>query len=485
MFYDNIDSMKVQGSNSRADHIAGEIRASIDLMHAGERLPSVREWMERYQASPVTIQKVLHQLSLEGRISARAGQGTFVEKAVLVGSSLPPDYSWQTLALGGSPISLEVMGRVHQFPKGDLIPLSYGYLDESLQPVAELQKAAARVLRQPHIWSRVESQGLEGLRAWFARTLGQEYRANDVLLVSGGQAAISTIFRAIIPAGAPLLIESPSYFGAISVAQAAGIRPIPVPCDLGGMRPELLEQALKSTGAKAIYVQPTFANPTSSSLSLQRRQAILDIATRHNAFIIEDDFARDMALEGHILPPMAREGLGQVIYLRSLTKSAAPSLRVAAIIAKGPVCSRLQTMRTVDELFLSGPIQAIALELLTSSAWERHLARLKVGLLSRRNVMLEGLKQHFPEARVTQIPKGGFSIWLELPEGLDDRAFAENCARAGVQINAGSTTFSAEATGQFIRLTYCGASESVLLEGVRIIGDVAREMLSKMGTVSR
>jgi DNA-binding transcriptional MocR family regulator len=131
-----------------------------------------------------------------------------------------------------------------------------------------------------------------------------------VLICSGGQAALGTTLRALARPGDVLLVESPTYIGALAAARNAGLTVLPVPADNDGVRPDLLAEALTRTGARLVYLQPLYANPHGATLAPERRAAVLDAVAQAGAFIIEDDWARDMAITGDLRrwPPTTRTG---------------------------------------------------------------------------------------------------------------------------------------------------------------------------------
>ena len=233
------------------------------------------------------------------------------------------------------------------------------------------------------------SPGLHGLRSWFARAASPDADAGDVLVTAGGQGAITAAFRALVPAGGPLLVESPTYPGALAVARAAGLRPVPVPADAFGVIPDLLADAFARTGALAFYCQPAYHNPAGTVLAGPRREAVLAAAAAAGAFVIEDDCGRWLA-HGQRPPPtlLAADRDGRVVYLTSLTKAASPSLRVGALIARGPVAARLRALRVVDDMFVARPVQEAALELVSGPAWDRHLRGLGQALTGRARALV-------------------------------------------------------------------------------------------------
>ncbi|MFZ5896711.1 MAG: PLP-dependent aminotransferase family protein [Myxococcota bacterium] len=453
-----------------AERVAQTLRAFIARSTPGTRLPSVRELMREHGASPVTIQRAITQLVREGRLHTRPGDGTFV--LATPHAKQPSDTSWQSVALAAPLVTESAFDAFFRIPGAGTLVLGSGYPDASLQPAALLAKAAQRAARQSRTWARLPVEGLPELREWFAREIGANAHADQVLLVPGGQAALSTLFRALVPFGGPLIVESPSYFGAIGIARAFGLRVVPVPHDDQGIRPDLLRAALASTGARVLYLQPAFSNPTGITLSRARRDEVLEIVRSANAFLIEDDYARDLIIEGVPPAPLYRDGDGHVIYVRSLTKSTAPGVRVGAIVAEGAVLGRLKTARAIDDWFLSGLLQATALELITSASFHGYLQRLTITLRDRRDRVVNALARHFPEARLARIPNAGFSLWLELPAGSDEAALVAEALEAGVQINPGAPWFAAEPTGPHLRLSIAGAPADELEQGIRRLGAV-------------
>lgn len=453
------------GPAQSRQRIADNLRALLAQEYRpGDRLPSVRDLTGRFQASPVTVSAALAQLVREGRIVTQPGRGTFMAE-----SATPApvrDLGWQTVALSESLALPGEMQAMLRPALSGLIPFGSGYGDESLYPLGLLHRAAASAARRPGVWARLPPEGLEPLRTWFAQQLGHEHRFEDVLIAPGGQAALSTALRALVPAGAPLLVESPTYYGVLAAARLLGIRLIPVPTDSQGVRPDLLRAAFRASGAKVLYLQPLYANPSGAVLSPERREAVVRAAEEAGAFIVEDDYARDLCLHGTPPAPLAALAPERVVYLRSVTKSTAPGLRVAAIAALGPVRTRLRTARAVEDFFLSGPVQETALQVLTSRAWPRHVQHLRASLRERRDVMLSALAREVPHLRVTGVPTGGFNLWLRLPDSADDLAFVAEAARLGVQVSAGRTSFPAESDGSYVRLSYAACPPQLIEEGV-------------------
>jgi DNA-binding transcriptional MocR family regulator len=433
----------------------------------------VRELMARHRASPVTVQRAIATLAAEGVLEPRPGRGTFV--AAPPAARAAPDLSWQAVALGERAVDDSTLQELLALPPAGAIPLSSGYLAPELQPIAAVGAALARAARRPGAWERGPVEGREELRAWFARQSGGALRAHDVVVCSGGQPALSTAFRALAAGGDPVLVESPTYLGAIVAARAAGLRVVPVPSDADGVRPELLADALARTGARVLYCQPLYANPHGSVLAAGRRSEVLDAVRRAGAFLIEDDWARDLSAGDDPPPPLAADDRdGHVVYVRSLTKSAAPGLRVAGIGARGAAGARLRAARIVDDFFVSGPLQEAALEIVSSPSWRRHCRRLRTELRLRRDALVAALDRYLPALAPPAVPAGGLHLWVALPEGSDDVAVATAAAAEGVVVFPGRPWFAAEPPAPFLRLTYAAAPPDAIDEGVRRLARAVR-----------
>lgn len=450
--------------------ITQELRQLAESQAPETRLPSVRELTSRHRAGPGTVQRAVSQLVAEGLIQTRPGRGNFV--AQRVNTIAPADLGWQSTVLGERMVSADGLEELLEVPQPGVIPLTIGYLPEDLQPLPQLAAASARAARRPGVWGRVPSEGLEGLRTWVARDAGG-LRAQDVLITSGGQAALSTAFRGLAVPGSPVLFESPTYIGALAAARGAGLRPVPVPADRHGVRPDLLEKAFSSSGARLFYCQPTFANPHGATLAVDRREAVLQIVRSAGAFLIEDDPARDLFLEKEPPPPLANQDHeGHVVYVRSLTKFVVPGLRIGALCARGAAGARLKTARIVDDFFVAGILQETALEFLASPAWRRHMRTVRNILRTRRDALVEVVRRDLSQTNLPLVPEGGLHLWLRLPDKIDDIRLSEELRKEGVVVSAGRHWFPAEPPGSFLRISYAGAEIDVLSEGVDVLARV-------------
>ncbi|MFE7566333.1 PLP-dependent aminotransferase family protein [Streptomyces sp. NPDC057539] len=463
---------------SSVAELANSLRQELNRYSPGGKLPSSRALVDRYRVSPVTVSRALARLAAEGLVVTRPGSGAFRAPA-RTATPPPGDTSWQEVSLSADaatelvPRSVDATGVLVTLaaPPPGVIEFNGGYLHASLQPERAMAAALARAGSRPGAWGRPPIDGLPELRDWFARGIGDTWTAAEVLVTAGGQSALTTALRALAPPGAPVLVESPTYPGMLAIARAAGLRPVPVPVDADGVRPELLAAAFRASGARVFVCQPLFQNPTGAVLSPARRPEVLRIAREAGAFVVEDDFVRRLVHEdvGPLPGPLAADDPdGVVVHVCSLTKATSPSLRVGVLAARGPVLERLRAIHVVDTFFVPRPFQEAALELVGSAAWNRHLRSVSAALKTRRDTLTTALRTELPELALPHIPSGGYHLWLRLPDGTDEQAVVPAALRAGVAVAPGRSYFSAEPPAAHLRLSFAAvAGPAEITEGVR------------------
>nr|EIF91177.1 GntR family transcriptional regulator [Streptomyces tsukubensis NRRL18488] len=454
--------------------MAARLRELLTGLAPGDRLPSSRELIQRYRVGPATVARAIALLAAEGAVVTRPGSGTYAAQRPGPRTEVT-DTAWQTVALTDRAVDTRLIADVPPAPAGT-ITLDGGYVHRSLQPVRALSAALARAARRPDAWDRAPASGLAALRTVFAAVAGGGVTPEDVLITAGGQSALSIAFRAIAGPGDPVLVESPGYPGAVAAARAAGLRPVPVPVDQDGVRPDLLADAFAMTGARLFYCQPAFHNPTGAVLAPERRRQVLDVARATGAFVVEDDFARYLGHGGPVPKPlMADDHNGTAVHITSLTKPAAPSLRIGALIARGPVMERLRAVRLVDDFFIARPLQEAAVELLGSPSWERHVRTLAEELRGRCALLAGAIAREVPEWTPAGLPAGGLHLWYRLPAGTDDTAFAAAARRHGVAVSPGVRYFATEPSAAHLRLGFAATSDGAeLAEAARRLGALVR-----------
>jgi DNA-binding transcriptional MocR family regulator len=448
-------------SDDSTSSIERHLRRLVDSRPAGERLPSTRALVAEHSASPVTVQRAVQRLVGEGLIETRPGAGSFVARPRAVRHA---DFAWQTTALGEARVETSAVGTAMASVGPSVIAMHSGYPAEELLPGRLVRAALARAARGASALTRGEVDGQAELRSWFAGEIAPvgasapaPVSSDDVMITPGGQSALSSIFRALAAPGDAVVMESPTYWGAIAAARQAGLRIVPVARGSHAPSAADLDEAFASSGARLFYAQPHFANPTGAQWNRDERRDILAVVRSRGAYLIEDDWAHDFAIEGDVMPLLADDADGHVVYIRSLTKSLSPSLRVGAVVARGPALARIQADRTVDDLYVSGVLQSAAVDVLRDPGWRSHLVRLRAQLRGRRDELARQVEAHLGPDALTFLPRGGLNLWVRLADNVDVTGLVERSRNAGVMVAPGTDWFPTEPTGAFIRLNYSAA----------------------------
>lgn len=457
-----------------SSRIAAELSEWIASAPDGARLPSSRVLVKEYEASPVTVQKALSSLARRGLVESRPGVGTFVRRERTLA---PPDLSWQTGTLGPREFLPGPVAAPLREAGVDQFALHDGYPDPDLLPRALVRSALGRAARFEDSLRRAPVAGLPDLQAWFAAEVSDAGAASppapsDVTITPGSQTGIGSILRSLIGPGRPLIVESPTYWGLITAARRAGVTLVPVPSGPAGPDPDVVAEAIDRTGATAFYAQPNFTNPTGVHWSPQLRTAILEVIRSRRAFLIEDDWAHDFGIDDVSVPMIGGDADGHIVYVRSLTKSVSPAIRVAAVIARGPARDRIRADVQAESMYVSPLLQAAALDVITRPAWRTHVRGLSRRLGDRRDSLLSAIRAEVPALTVDHVPQGGLNLWCRLPEGTDVRSFVAEAAARGVFVTGGEELFPTEAHAPHVRLNFAGPNPAGYREAMHRLGEV-------------
>lgn len=362
-----------------------------------------------------------------------------------------------------------------------IISFGGGYPDPGSFPGEELARAYERALMDKGSSSLqyATSQGLESLRTQIAdkmRLEGVACTAGDVLIVQGAQQGLDLIAKLLVNRGDYIVTENPTFLGAMLAFNPCEPRYLCVEMDDEGMRIDLLEQALERTpGAKLIYVIPDFQNPTGVTLSLARRRALLDVADRHNAMIIEDSPYRDIRFEGEALPTIkSLDTQERVIYLGSFSKILAPGLRTGWVVACPAVIEKLGLLKLAADTQCSTlNMTAISL-LLETFDLAAHVRSISARYRHKKSVMLETICRTFPPELSHTDPAGGLFTWLTFPKGFDAGRFLyeQLIPRAKVAYVPGGSFFPLASRPNHARVSFATQRDEDIVYGMTAFAEI-------------
>ena len=319
----------------------------------------------------------------------------------------------------------------------------------------------------------------EALAQWMARG-GIRTTAEQVVVLHGSQQGLDLVARVLLEPGDEVVVESPTYLGALQVFRGAGARLLPIALDEEGMRIDLLEQTLARHRPKFIYTLPTYQNPAGVTMSLARRHALLALAARYGVPIVEDDPYGELHYGDEPPPRLAAlDRRGLVIYLSTMSKLFLPGLRLGWLAAPPPVVEAVTLARQNSDVHPNSVTQHILHTFLTRGWLAEHVAALRPAYQSRRDAMLAALDRMAPVGMTWSAPAGGYFIWCQLPGGMRAQTLAVEAAREGVTFVAGDA-FSPNGTARdMIRLNFTGASEEEITEGIRRLMVAVRRLMRR------
>jgi 2-aminoadipate transaminase len=372
----------------------------------------------------------------------------------------------------------------------EIISFAGGLPAAEFFPKERFEAAAKRVLHN-HAEQALQYSTTEGyppLREMIARHVaryGIEATADTVLITTGSQQALDLLAKLFVDEGSRLLVERPSYLGALQAFGLYGPMFSTLPLDDDGMMLDGLTSELERH-PRFVYILPNFHNPAGVTLARSRREVIVEEAGRRGVPIVEDDPYGQLRYDGEHLPTLyaldrdKRAGAGgNVIYLSSFSKVMAPGLRLGWVIAPPDVIRRLVQLKQGADLHTSTLDQMIAFEIARGGFLDEHIGFLRQGYRRRRDAMLAALDRHFPADVDWTEPAGGLFLWIKLPPGIDSQQLVERALARGVAFVPGTAFFSDAEDGRgFGRLNFSCSSPERIDEGIRRLAQVLSELPS-------
>jgi 2-aminoadipate transaminase len=381
----------------------------------------------------------------------------------------------------------------------EIISFAGGLPASDVFPSQRFREACDRVLQQqPHLALQYgATEGYEPLREMIARHVGRygiKVKTENVLITSGSQQALDLIGKLLINPGDLVLVEAPTYLGALQAFDVYGAEYVSVRSDEDGLCSELLEAPLRS-GPKFMYVLPNFQNPGGTTLSEGRRHQLVLLADKFGIPIIEDDPYGQLRYEGEHLTPLVvldRENLrrdtgysiGNVIYLSTFSKTLAPGLRLGWIVAPPEVIAKLVQLKQGADLHTSTFGQMVAYEVARDNFLDEHVKLIRRVYRERRDAMLEALTEQFPPEITWTRPKGGLFLWMTLAPGMDAQRLFEAALRENVAFVPGESFYAPnghrENAHRQLRLNFSAVDPERIREGVRRLSIAVKAQLDEL-----
>lgn len=450
-----------------------DLRESIltGTLPESTRLPPERTLAEKLRVNRSTVVHAYRELVADGLIEQRVGSGSRVSRSLGAAPRTADVPWWVTLPpwrVGSFP---QVLGELAATSHGERIAFIQGVPPVEPSPLEELAKSFARVAGDPdYVLSYGDSEGHAPLREAIAarmRSRGSAIDACDVLVLTGSTQGITLVAQSLAEPGDEIIVEAPTYPGALQIFQIAGLRAIPVAVDEDGMRVDHVEAILRTRRPRFIYTMPSLHNPTGVTMNADRRERLVTLAERARVPIVEDDPYGELAETA--IPPLVAQSPNQVIYLSSFSKTIAPSLRLGWITAPRPIYERLLLRKQSLDMATSLYVQAGVGDYL-ERAYDPHVKRLRAELTVRRTMASEAIAKHWPRSMRLSRGNGGYYLWATAPREMRARALLDAAERNGASFLFGEAFYAANGGDHNFRLAITPVTHEQLIEGIRRIG---------------
>ncbi|MCG7402560.1 aminotransferase-like domain-containing protein [Caballeronia zhejiangensis] len=360
----------------------------------------------------------------------------------------------------------------------EVISFAGGLPSPATFPVEEMRHASERILRdQPAAALQYSAtEGYMPLREWIAKRYsvnGAHIRPTQVLITTGSQQALDLLGKTLVDPGSRVLVETPTYLGALQSFSLFEPHYVQVPTDESGLIPEALDATL-TANARLLYAQPNFQNPTGRRLPLERRRALAALAQKASFPVIEDDPYGALDYAGAPLPTMLSMAPDHIVHLGSFSKVLAPGLRVGYIIAPEELHFKLVQAKQATDLHTPSLTQRIVYEVVKDAFLDTHVPKIRALYRDQCNAMLDALERHMPAGVEWNRPEGGMFVWVKLPQHIDSMKLLEQAIAQNVAFVPGGPFFANEAEHNTMRLSFVTVPPATIDEGVAKLGALIR-----------
>lgn len=362
----------------------------------------------------------------------------------------------------------------------EIISFAGGLPSPATFPVERLKLAFDKVLSDQ---GKVALQygptdGYGPLREWVANSLstdGAKIMANQVMMTSGSQQGLDLLGKVLIDEGSKVLVETPSYLGALQAFSLYGPEFVSLPSDEGGLIPENV--ATLGQDARMLYALPNFQNPTGRTLSVERRQALVNICAQLGLPLIEDDPYGALSYRAEPLPKMLSMNPGGVIYMGSFSKILTPGIRLGYVVAPRALIEKMEQAKQATDLHTSQLTQMVVYETIKDGFLDQHIPTIRKLYSDQCDAMLAALQTYFPSGVSWTRPEGGMFIWVTLPKHIDSTKLLAEAVEQHVAFVPGGPFYGNTPEQHTLRLSFVTVPPAKIREGIEKLGKLIASKL--------
>ena len=442
------------------------------LLSPGYKLPPIRKLADFLTVNASTVVNAYKELEKNGYIFSKRGSGSYVaeqshitDEEIEISTYIPIDLTDDLNAVQD---------------KKNMLNMSSISLNPDMISIDTFKQVVNKVLERDkgYAFTYQESQGYLPLRQSIAKELAKARittTAENVQIISGAQQGIDIVARAMLKHGDTVLVENPTYPGAIAAFRSCGAKIIDVKLTKEGIDLADIENKLRQFRPKLIYVMPNIQNPTGISYTKSTCRRLMGLARYYNAYILEDDYISGLSYQEKMpIPLKAYDTDDRVIYIRSLSKIFMPGLRLAYLIMPQNLSRGLLNVKHISDIATSGLTQRVFDYYLREGLWYEHLNSIRNVYKTQFEFAVKLAKQLLPEDIEYIIPEGGLSLWLNLPERLNAQDIIQKAYSQGVLICDGTPFFVRNAPNRQIRISFATLSLAEINAGMKILKNITK-----------
>ncbi|EPF2927343.1 PLP-dependent aminotransferase family protein [Vibrio navarrensis] len=445
---------------------------------AGEKLPSVRATSRSHAVSPGTVLQAYQLLESQGWISAKPQSGYFVT----------PDLARFADTRATTPaIRQSIDDELYDFLKHQsnkaAVPLGSAFPDPSLFPLTALNRNLASSGRKMSVDLLADNlpPGCGSLRRLIAQRYiqqGMDISHDDIVITSGALEALNLSLQAVVNKGDYVVIETPTFYGALQAVERLGLNAIEVPVNAtSGLCLGRLEEAFANYPVRACWLMTNFHNPTGTTLSADKKQAVMDLANRYDVVVIEDDVYAELSFAmPRPLPLKAYDQQDRVLLCGSFSKCLCPGYRIGWVVNQ-TYHERIQKLQLVSTLSGSAPVQLGVAHYLQHDSYENHLRKLRKSLSARQQKMVDAIKASFPPEVSFFVPQGGYFLWLKLPDGVNSLEVYQKLLESGMTSAYGGLFARDDRHDNYLRLNSSFSERDDFIPVMEKMAQVIRSLL--------
>ena len=304
---------------------------------------------------------------------------------------------------------------------------------------------------------------------------------DNILVTTGSEQALDLVGKAFINPGDTVIVEQPTYLCALDVFRSYGANFVGVEMDENGMKMDALEEALKANpNAKIVYTVPNFQNPTGRTMAEERRKQLVELAEKYDVYVLEDNPYGEIRFAGQHVPAIKSfDKLGHVLYMSTFSKTLAPGFRLGWLVADEDVVNKLTVLKQSADLHTDNLAQFAVAQFFIDNDVDAHVKEISNLYGKRKNLMLEGIKEFFPEGVEYTDPEGGMFLWVKVPRIDDTVELFKQCLEHNVAFVPGDPFFADEPQSGTFRLNYSNMKEDQIEVGLQRLGTALKVAVNK------